>query len=279
MRLHGTHQVHGCALLLGTRRLLGNRYLLKRLLGQGANSVVYLAEDTVVGMDVALKVFVGARRPGRVELERHVRPELVLARKVVHPNVCRVFDLGQAGDELFLTLEYVPGRTLKSVIETGRPSSLAAHDCVLGILDALAAIHGAGVVHRDLKPSNVVVRADGQIVVLDFGLAADLAAGTALGGTALGTPRYAAPEQLRGEAATARSDVYSFGLVARELYERTYKGAIPKTIAEVLDRATAQDPGSRFASATEARDALSKVIARRRLLSQIRRSARTLFSL
>lgn len=279
MRFHGTHQVHGCALLLGTRRLLASRYLLKRLLGQGARSVVYLAEDTVAGIDVALKVFVGARRPGRVELERCVRPELKIARKVVHPNVCRVFDLGQAGDELFLTMEYVAGKTLKQRLATGRLPSKEAHEVVLGVLDALVAIHEAGVVHRDLKPSNVMITPEGDAVVLDFGLAADLSAGPLPEPSPVGTAKYASPEQVRGEPATARSDLYSFGVLAREVYARTYKKAIPRAIEEVLARATAEAPEARVESARELRDALAKVVARRRLLSQIRRSAKSLFSL
>ncbi|MEZ4256568.1 MAG: serine/threonine-protein kinase [Polyangiales bacterium] len=279
LRLVSTHEVHGCALLLGTRRLLANRYRLKRLLGRGASSVVYLAEDTVLDADVTLKVFVRNSRAASVRLEERIRPELRIARKVIHPNVSRVYDIGRAGDELFLTMEHAEGHTLREVLVAEKLASKRAHGFVLGVLDALVAIHAAGVVHRDLKPSNIIVRKDDSVVVIDFGLAADLAQGTSLGGVALGTPRYSAPEQMRGEEATRRSDVYSFGLVAREVYARAYPKGIPSRIATILDRATATDPEQRTPSAVELREELGRAIARRRVLSQSRRSVALLFSL
>ena len=226
--------------VFGAGELVAGRYRVSRFLGQGAVGEVYAATDLELGAEAALKVLKPVSAGGERAIERFKR-EILLARRVSHPNVCRIFDLGvhlleRSGGEpepvLFLTMELLDGRTLvRRVEEEGPLSEPEATAIALQLADGLAAAHRAGVVHRDLKSSNVLLVPDTsgpRAVITDFGLARDrdlpsgAAALTATGGV-LGTPAYMAPEQVEGRRATPRSDLYSLGIV---LYEMV-TGALP----------------------------------------------------
>jgi predicted Zn-dependent protease len=226
--------------IFGVDELVAGRYRIARFLGQGAVGEVYAVRDLELGAEVALKVLKSGSSVGGPAIERFKR-EILLARRVSHPNVCRIFDLGvhlleRPGGErepvLFLTMELLDGRTLVRRIEEEGPLSEPEAAVILRQLaEGLAAAHRAGVVHRDLKSSNVLlVPGDPapRAVITDFGLAReqDLPSGaaalTATGGV-LGTPAYMAPEQVEGRRATPRSDLYALGIV---LYEMV-TGALP----------------------------------------------------
>lgn len=244
-----TAPVRGGALSPGD--VLGDRFRIRRFLGSGGMGVVYEADDLELGQGVAVKML-APRWTAVPSLMRRLQREIVLARRVTHPNVCRIHDLGRTGDRRFVTMELVRGRTLDAVVRAGGFGLADALDWVRQMFDALDAIHASGVVHRDLKPTNVMLTAEGRVVVMDFGLAGDVEGGAS--GVLVGTPAYWAPEQAAGQTPTARSDIYAAGRVARELVERAAGGPVPK-LAPVLERCLAEAPEDRFASALEARDA------------------------
>src|SRR5246127_5782650 len=144
--------------------------------------------------------------------------EVRLARQVSHPNVCRVFDIGEADGRTFLTMEYVDGEDLASLLRRiGRLPSDKALEIARQLCAGLAAAHAKGVLHRDLKPANIMLDGRGQVVVTDFGLAgvADDIRGSEVRS---GTPAYMSPEQLAGKEVSTRSDIYSLGLVLFEIF-------------------------------------------------------------
>lgn len=199
------------------------RFELEQKLGQGNLGMVFLARDKLLDIQVALKVlnpFLG----GGQALERLSR-EVLLARKVSHPGICRIFDIHQENDFLFLTMEYIQGPTLESILDERKslPAERSA-GLVSGIARALAAAHEQDVVHRGLTPRNVVVRPGDQISILDFGLAKsrDLA-GTTGAGSPMEAIHYMAPEVITAQASTAQSDIYSLGVI---LY-RCITGSLP----------------------------------------------------
>ncbi|MCA9715598.1 MAG: protein kinase [Myxococcales bacterium] len=180
--------------------------------------VVYAARDKLVGEVVALKLFPGKPTPATLEL---TRSEVLLARKISHPNVARIHDLGQDGDQLFLTMEFIHGRNLQQLLaEDGPLSPRRAAEIVSEVCDGLSAVHEARVVHRDLKPSNVLIDRSGRAVLTDFGIAAQLAP-SGFAGRPAGTPGYMAPEQLLGGPINARSDIFAVGLLLYEAITAT----------------------------------------------------------
>jgi serine/threonine protein kinase/tetratricopeptide (TPR) repeat protein len=194
---------------------IAGRYEVRGRLGAGGMGAVYRVLDRELGEEVALKVLRSDWLGDAVSVERF-RREVRLARRIGHANVCRVFDLGEADGLRFLTMERVEGRSLRAVLREGTPTLHRALDMFTQIVNGVAAAHELGIVHRDLKPENVLVRADGRVKVADFGLAL----GTAGEGSTnldAGTPRYMAPEQLRGEAVGPESDVFSLGILGHEL--------------------------------------------------------------
>src|SRR6266851_5598958 len=196
--------------------MLSGRYRIVALLGRGGMGEVYRADDLVLGQQVALKFLPApvARSPSAVE---RFRNEVRLARRVSHPNVCRVYDLGEAGGELFLSMEYVDGEDLGSLMRRiGRVHIDKALEIARKLCAGLAAVHQKGVLHRDLKPSNVMLDARGQVLLTDFGLAgiADQTEGAEVRN---GTPAYMSPEQLSGMEVSVKSDLYSLGLIIYEI--------------------------------------------------------------
>jgi serine/threonine-protein kinase len=196
--------------------LLGGRYRMIGLLGVGGMGEVYRATDLTLGQSVALK-FLPAEAASNQRLLERFHGEVRVARQVSHPNVCRVYDIGQIEGMPFLSMEYIDGEDLASLLHRiGRLPGDKAIETARQICAGLAAAHDKGVIHRDLKPQNIMMNKRGEVIIMDFGLAA---IADQLGGNEVrnGTPLYMSPEQLRGSGVTARSDIYSLGLVMYEI--------------------------------------------------------------
>jgi hypothetical protein len=196
-------------------RLFAARFRIVSLLGRGAMGEVYRAEDLKLGQPVALKLLSARAARGVGSLARFVS-EVRLARDIQHPNVCRVFDIGEADGWHYLSMEYVDGETLASVRQRiGRLPPEKALDVARQLCAGVGAAHAHGVLHRDLKPSNIMLDGRGRVRIMDFGLA--MRAGDQVEEIA-GTPAYMAPEQLTGAVATERTDLFALGLVLYEVF-------------------------------------------------------------
>ena len=197
--------------------LLAGRYRIVGLLGTGGMGQVYRADDVKLGQPVALK-FLPAGFDADPERLQRLLQEVRTARQVSHPNVCRVYDVGEADGQHFLSMEYVDGEDLASLLRRiGHVPKEKALQIARQLCAGLAAAHEAGVLHRDLKPANVMIDGRGRARLTDFGLA-ELGERVRGPAAASGTPGYMAPEQLAGQEATARSDLYALGLVLYELF-------------------------------------------------------------
>src|SRR6266481_9324852 len=257
--------------------VLGDRYEILALLGQGGMGAVYKARDTELDRLVALKI-IRPELTTNPEILRRFKQELILARQITHRNVVRIFDLGQADGFKFITMEYLEGQDLRSVLkEKGKLPPQEAARVILQICRALEVAHGEGVVHRDLKPQNIMLDANGRAYVIDFGIARSAyLPGMTQTGALIGTPEYMSPEQGKGEKLDERSDIFSLGVIFYELvtgqspfYSETplatlwkrmqekakplceVDPAIPKTLSDIVGKAMEIDPGDRFASAGE----------------------------
>ncbi|HVG38245.1 MAG TPA: serine/threonine-protein kinase, partial [Pyrinomonadaceae bacterium] len=264
---------------LPVERTIEGRYQLENLLGKGGMGAVYEATDLRIKRRVAVKILSGAMFGNREALRRFER-EAQTAGRLQHPHIVSVFDYGvlpTAG--AFLVMELVRGETLRAVLARARRLDPDTAVAWFGqILDGVGAAHRAGVVHRDLKPENVLVSGDGaarRLRVSDFGLARaaeqDLAGSVTLPGTILGTFGYMSPEQLRGEPADERSDLFSVGVMLYEalsgekpfrgdsyhelLYAMTGCGEAPFAndygLADFFQKALVREASSRFVSAEE----------------------------
>jgi hypothetical protein len=197
-------------------QIIVDRYRVVALAGRGGMGEVYRAEDLKLSQIVAIKFLPAALSRDAGALARF-HSEVRIARQVSHPNVCRVFDIGDADGVPFLTMEYVDGEDLASLVRRiGRLSSDKAIEIARQVCAGLGAAHERGVIHRDLKPANLMLDGTGKIRITDFGLAA-IAASLDASDVRAGTPAYMAPEQLEGKEVTAKSDLYSLGLVLYEI--------------------------------------------------------------
>jgi eukaryotic-like serine/threonine-protein kinase len=219
-------------------RVLGNRYEILQILGEGGMGAVYKAMDRELERLVAIKVI-------RPELARYpdvlqrFKQELILARQVTHRNVIRIFDLGEAEGIKFITMEYIEGRDLKSQIrEKGKFESKAAVEIMAQVCRALEAAHSEGVIHRDLKPQNIMVDSQGKVSVMDFGIARsmDMGGGMTQTGALVGTIEYMSPEQARGETLDARSDLFSLGIIFYEVLTGTSPFVAETAMASLYKR-------------------------------------------
>ena len=256
--------------------LIGRYEILERL-GQGGMGTVYRVQDHELDRLIALKTIRPDLASNATALRR-LKQETLLARQIAHRNVIRVFDLGVAQGLRFITMEYVEGRDLKSILELRKK---LPPDDVIQILsqicEGLEAAHSEGVVHRDLKPQNVLVSAGNRIRIVDFGLARSFEdSGITHTGTILGTPTYMSPEQALGKQGDARSDIFSIGVIGFELLtgqlpfpsktlsesliSRTRGKArpieivdpgLPAWLARIVMRCLERDPSERYASAQD----------------------------
>lgn len=262
-------------------------YKILRLLGEGGMGSVYLAEDTRLGRKVALKAIARQIQDDETSRER-LRREARVAAALVHPGIAVVYSLDEIDGHLFIASEYIQGETLRDALERG---PLPLED-VLSIgrqlAGSLAAAHDGGVIHRDLKPENVMRTPNGTVKILDFGLAkatdAASAVATADGrpltvaGAVFGTPAYMSPEQLRGEPATAASDIFALGVLLAEISSGAHPfggrgaatfakvltqepdlGAMPAALRPVIAGCISKAADERFRSAHEARAALDTI--------------------
>ncbi|AKT42786.1 protein kinase domain-containing protein [Chondromyces crocatus] len=264
----------GCA---EKRQILGGRYELLCLVGSGGMGNVYRARDQELDEVVALKTLRReiADKAGVID---RFRREVRLARRVTHPNVARVFDIGEHGGDKFLTMEYVDGESLSDVITREGPMTLARGvEVAEAICAGLGAAHRAGVIHRDLKPDNVLIAKDGRVVITDFGIARAYdveGGGSQTAGMTIGTPAYMSPEQVQGrQDIDGRADVYALGAVLYEMFtgERAWRGDgvfavaaaklisdppdprlrradLPVAFARLILRCMARAPEARFAT-------------------------------
>jgi serine/threonine protein kinase len=202
---------------VSTQAVSGGRYRLERPLGRGGMASVYVARDSELERDVAVKLLAENLSDDSTFRERFVR-EARLAARLSHPNVVSVYDAGEDGGRPYIVMELVEGETLADLLARGRVPPDQARALALQAAEGLAHAHEAGLVHRDIKPQNLILRDDGTLKIADFGIAR-AAEATALtqAGTVLGTAAYLSPEQALGEAVTPAADVYSLGAVLYEL--------------------------------------------------------------
>jgi len=222
--------------------MVAERYRVVGLLGRGGMGEVYRADDLKLGQPVALKFLPPGLEQDPARLERFLN-EVRTALKVTHPNVCRVYDIGEVDGQHYLSMEYVDGEDLASLLtRIGRLPNERAVQVSRQICAGLAAAHDQGILHRDLKPANVMIDGRGQVRLTDFGLAG-LANAIGQDDVTSGTPGYMAPEQIAGQEVSVRSDIYALGLVLYEIFtgRPVFQG---KTVAELTQQHTSSQPSS-----------------------------------
>jgi eukaryotic-like serine/threonine-protein kinase len=268
------------------RRVLANRYEIQGVLGQGGMAKVFKGHDTVLGRDVAVKVL-SPQFAGDDQFVSRFRREAQAAAALNHPNIVSVFDTGDQADVHYIVMEYVQGRTLRDAIRNDGPlQPERSAEIAASVARALASAHEAGLVHRDIKPGNIMLTPEGEVKVMDFGIART-ATGDTLTQTAavLGTASYLSPEQAQGEQVDARSDIYSLGCVLYEMLTGgppftgdspvaiAYKhvkddpvpparlnGDVPSDLEAVVMKAMAKNPENRYQTADEMREDLERAL-------------------
>jgi len=265
------------AAVLETGEVLGGRYEILQLLGEGGMGAVYKAMDRELDRPVALKLIRPELASNPAILARF-KQELLLAHQVTHKNVIRIYDLGDADGVKFITMEFVEGKDLRALIlEKKKFPPEEAVEIMQQVCRALEAAHGVGVIHRDLKPQNIMRDQSGRILVMDFGLARTVAGdGMTQTGALVGTMEYMSPEQALAKDLDQRSDLFSAGLIFYELLtgvtpfraesavaslikrnqERAipvsdHDGTIPRALSNIVGKCLERDPALRYQSATE----------------------------
>jgi len=262
-----------------------NRYEIIEELGKGGMGNVYRVYDNKIKGEVALKLIKPEIADDKKTIERF-RNELKLAREIAHRNVCRMYDLNEEKGSQYITMEYVPGEDLKSMIKMSKQLSIiTAISIAKQVCEGLVEAHRLGVVHRDLKPSNIMVDKEGYARIMDFGIARSLKAKGITGeGIMIGTPEYMSPEQVEGKKTDQRSDIYSLGVILYEMatgrvpFEgetplaiamkhksemprdpREHNAQIPEDLSLVILRCLEKDKENRYQSAGEVRSELEDI--------------------
>ena len=257
--------------------LLGARYQILKVLGEGGMGAVYQARDQELDRIIALKV-IRPELAGNPAILQRFKQELILARNITHKNVVRIFDLGEADGIKFITMEYIEGEDLRTILKReGKFTPKDAVRVIEQVCRALEVAHSEGVIHRDLKPQNIMRDPQGRIVVMDFGLARSLdSSGMTQTGALVGTLEYMSPEQALGNELDQRSDLFTLGLIFYELLsgktpykaetalaslmKRTQERAVPvsqidnsvpKALSNIVARCLERDPQMRYHNAPE----------------------------
>ncbi|MDO4413789.1 MAG: Stk1 family PASTA domain-containing Ser/Thr kinase [Erysipelotrichaceae bacterium] len=262
---------------MSRKNVIANRYEVVQHIGQGGMADVFRGVDTILNREVAIKILRADLSTDAVSILRFER-EAQAATALNHPNIVEIYDVGDYKGHHYIVMEFVPGRTLKQVIRARGPLlKEEAVDIMKQLTSAVAEAHSKGIIHRDIKPQNVIVKADGSVKILDFGIA------TAKGSMQLtqannvmGSVHYLAPELAKGETASAQSDIYALGIVLYEMLAgdvpfkadqavqvalrhmrdpmpslREANPTVPQSIENIVIRATAKDPKKRYKNCSE----------------------------
>jgi serine/threonine protein kinase/tetratricopeptide (TPR) repeat protein len=270
---------------LTTGSTFAGRYQIIEELGKGGMGKVYKVQDIKINEKIALKLIKPEIAKDKKTIERFSN-ELKFARKIRHKNICQMFDLGEERGAHFITMEFVEGQDLKKLIrQTGQLAMGTTISIAEQVCDGLTEAHKSGVVHRDLKPSNIMIDADGNARIMDFGIARSVEGkGITGAGVMIGTPEYMSPEQVEGKEVDHRSDVYSLGVILYEMAtgQVPFEGDTPFTIgvkhkseiprnpkelntnltddlSSLILRCLEKDKGDRYQNASEVRSELTNI--------------------
>lgn len=265
---------------------INERYEIIRTIGEGGMANVYLARDIILNRLVAVKILRGNLAEDEKFIRRFQR-EAIAASSLNHPNIVEIYDVGEDNGKYFIVMEYVEGRTLKSLIKKRGALTLPeVVDIMLQLTSAIAHAHESYIIHRDIKPQNVIIMEDGRVKIMDFGIAAQLKSGELTQtNSIMGTVYYLPPEQANGNATTEKSDIYSLGILMYELVTGhvPFKGdspvevaikqmrnplpsitdaypEIPQSIENVILKASAKNPKNRYENVKEMHEDLLTVL-------------------
>lgn len=260
-----------------SKTLISNRYMLVKHIGKGGMADVYVAVDTVLKREVAVKILKGELSSDPIALERF-RREAGASTKLSHPNIVDIYDVGDDGLDHYIVMEYIRGKSLKQLIKQRGPLYYTeAISMMKQLCSAIMEAHRNGIIHRDIKSQNVIIKADGTVKVLDFGIAlANNAMQITNDDSVLGSVHYLAPEVAKGEVASMQSDIYSLGVVFYELLTaslpfngegavqvvlnsiknkipsvKAFDGRIPQSVENIILKATAKNRKNRYKNVAE----------------------------
>ena len=204
--------------MINKGQMLAGRYQIIRTIGEGGMANVYLAHDTILNREVAVKVLRGDLADDEKFVRRFQR-EAISASSLIHPNIVEMYDVGEDNGNYYIVMEYINGRTLKSLIKKRGALTLPeVIDIMLQLTSAIACAHDSYIIHRDIKPQNVLILEDGRVKITDFGIATALNSNELTQtNSVMGSVHYLPPEQANGSGATIKSDIYSLGILMFEL--------------------------------------------------------------
>ena len=262
---------------MNKKNVVANRYEVVQHIGQGGMADVFLAIDTILNRHVAIKILRSDQSTDAISILRFER-EAQAATTLAHPNIVEIYDVGEYKNHHYIVMEYVAGKTLKKVIRDRAPLlNLEAVDTMKQLTSAVAEAHKRGIIHRDIKPQNVIVKSDGSLKILDFGIAtAKGSAQLTQANNVMGSVHYLAPELAKGEPASPQSDIYALGIVFYEMLMgdvpfkadqavqialqhmrepmpsvRKANPNVPQSVENIIIRATAKNPRLRYQSCDE----------------------------